>query len=339
MADPDQLQVTLVHGNPDNATYPLFEEQIFLGPARGGLNLIPFLWKARKWLRQHVAKFDVVHGLTGFHDTVVPLALAEKLGVPTVLFVAGHREEFSSKPGLKRLLDLPARRRRMLTALSGLIAMSRAIYMELRGYGVGSDRIARIPMGVNTTRFQPAESRLSKLELRAELGLPQDAPIVIFVGSIEPNKQPHLLVEAVAALKAGGHVCHLLLVGHQRSERYSQHLVQLSEDHDLTQLVTMLPHTDVIHKYLRAADVLALPSLSEGMPAAVVEGMASGLPIVGTRISGIEDLIRDGVNGAFVQPTVASVADALKAYIRDPELAKSHGQAGRDLAAARYGAD
>ena len=91
-----------------------------------------FLWQSQRWLKRHLKDFDVLHGLAAYHYTMGPAHYAHQGGLPAVVFVAMHRDEFADKSGLKSLLGLPRRRRQMLRQIDGIIAMSRAICVELR---------------------------------------------------------------------------------------------------------------------------------------------------------------------------------------------------------------
>jgi len=88
---------------------------------------------------------------------------------------------------------------------------------------------------------------------------------------------------------------------------------------------------------LRSFDVFALPSIAEGTPGAALEAMASGLPVVGTRVGGTPEVIEEGVTGLLVPPSdTAALAAALKQYLVAPDLARRHGQAGRERVLRKY---
>src|SRR5262249_52852990 len=159
----------------------------------------------------HAEQFDIFHGLAAFQTTVEPAYAAQRLGLPSVVFVANHGVEFADKPGLKAILGLPRRRRAMAKQISGLIAMSQAIYDELRSYDIPESKIARIPMGVDTTRFRPSVDAVERQALRGQFGWP-DRPTLIFVGGITERKRPHLLVEAIGLLHKRGLECQLAIV-------------------------------------------------------------------------------------------------------------------------------
>jgi sugar transferase (PEP-CTERM/EpsH1 system associated) len=94
--------------------------------------------------------------------------------------------------------------------------------------------------------------------------------------------------------------------------------------------------TDVA-ELLRSFDVFAMSSIAEGTPGSALEAMASGLPVVGTRVGGIPEVVDEGVTGALVPASdPAAMAAALEPYLRAPDLAQAHGRAGRERVLKLY---
>lgn len=334
----DEAAVSLVHGYPDQEQDSLFEQQHYLGCSpSGSVGLVTFLAKAKRWLRENAGNFDVMHALNGFHATAVPAGFAQQLGLPVVLFVTNHRNEFVDKPGIRGILRLPAKRRRIIRQLSAMIAMSTDIYSELREYDVQRRRIARIPMGVNTERFSPIdESR--KRELRQELEIP-DRPTIVFAGTVVRRKRPMLVAQAVEHAVRAGTDCQAYIVGPQTKEpEYAQQIKDYIVERKLDDRVKLVSFTPDIEKYHQAADLFVLPSEQEGMPAAMVEAMACGAPPLGTAISGVSDLIDDGEDGRIIEPTPESLADAFRYYFDDPTLIQLHSVRCREKVLERYSA-
>ena len=88
---------------------------------------------------------------------------------------------------------------------------------------------------------------------------------------------------------------------------------------------------------LSAMDVLIHPSYREGLPTAPLEASARGLPVIATRIPGCIDAVREGVSGLLVEPRDAQgLAEAIRAYLNNPELRHVHGQRGREWVLKEY---
>lgn len=337
LSNRQETQVTLVHGSANQPRLDLFREQHYIECPDGVLGRLAFLRKARQWVEANAANFDVLHGLIAYHQTVQPAFQAHQRGLPAVIFVATHGHELADKPGLRRWLGWPRKRRQMVSQLEGIIAMSTAIYDELIECGVDHSRIARIPMGVNTDRFRPAESVEERTELRRQLGL-ADRPTLIFVGALIRRKQPHLLLLALARLIREGLDCQLVLVGPPDEPDYEMELNEIIRKENLKDHVALVGFTQQIELYHRAADLFSLPAINEGMPAALVEAMSSGLPSLGTPISGISDLIHDGENGRIIRD-VDSLVEAWTDYLKNPGMIVEHGQRCRAEILETYSAE
>lgn len=330
-AAPGTVDLELVHSSSAQTASTLFSQSHRLNPQPDtALRLATYLWRSGRWLKRNVRRFDVFHGLNGFHPTVAPAFDAQQLGLPSVIFVAGHKIEFTDKPGLRALAGLSRRRRSMVRQLSALIAMSRAIHEELVEFGVEPRRIARIPMGIDMRRFNPAADAELKRLRREQFGLLADLPTLIFVGAVTSRKRPHLIVEALGMLRKQGLDCQLVLAGPTPQPEYTEQIQSYAKEKNIGSLVHWAGHVAAIEQVLQAADVFLLPSSSEGMPAALVEAMACGLPAIVTRISGCEDLVVDDVNGYFVAPDAAEIAANIKLYALDSSLCARHGNRARN---------
>jgi len=208
--------------------------------------------------------------------------------------------------------------------------------------GIPPERFVLIPNGVDCVRFRPPAPGERAL-VRAKLGLPAELPLTLFVGFFSREKQPHVLYEAWRRLsgeRAGG----LVFVGATRS-RYHEVDPTLADgiraaacDAGVDARLTFIERTDEIEEYYRAADIFALPSTREGMPNALLEAMASGLPCVASRLPGVTDwLVEDGVSGVLVTPgDAAGFASALGRLHADAAYGARLGDAARASVESRF---
>jgi glycosyltransferase involved in cell wall biosynthesis len=331
-AAPGRFDISLAHGLVGQKEYPLFRAQHRIAPLGGGgiasLRMWRFLWRARSWLRSHAREFDVFHGLTAFHVSLAPAIEAQRLGVPAAIFMAAHNKELTDKAGLKRLLGLPRRRRKMIREVAAVIAMTQLIHEELVAIGVPERRIARIPMGVDMQRFHPPVSMADRAAVRAELGWPERFTLA-FVGGLTQNKRPHLLMEALALLRKQGVEAQVAFIGPDHNPEYVAGIKSRSRELGVADLLIWHGFTPDVSPLLRGCDCFALPSTSEGMPASMVEAMASGMPVIATPISGAVDLVQEDRTGLFVQPDPQDIARTWRVYVDQPERAWREGQAAR----------
>jgi glycosyltransferase involved in cell wall biosynthesis len=189
-----------------------------------------------------------------------------------------------------------------------------SLYVEmLRSMGVTELPSTVLPMGVDYERFAGAgggEDVIERLAVRGKR-------VILFVGRLEEKKGVSFLAEAYQYLQAGNPDVHLIVIGSGTCEAALRQHVEQHGYGDRVTLCGRVPHED-IPSYYRAADVVVCPSVvdssgeTEGMPVVLLEAMASGRPVVATRVSGIPDVVEDGVNGLLVEPADAgALHDAL----------------------------
>src|SRR5581483_5965360 len=101
-----------------------------------------------------------------------------------------------------------------------------------------------------------------------------------------------------------------------------------------------LGYQEDVAPFYSAFDAVVLPSANEGTPVSAIEALAGGRPVVATRVGGVPDVVRDGVDGFLVEPgDVDALADRLALLARDPELRTRMGESGRERVLPRYGVE
>ena len=195
--------------------------------------------------------------------------------------------------------------------------VSDAILREATAFGLDPAKATVIRPAVDLGRFSPSSPPAgSTLRL-------------ISVGRLQWRKGYEYALLAVRRLVDAGHRVTYEIVGDEADGGATRHAVH---DLDLTAVVTLTPpvgRDEVAHR-LRAADVLVLPSLSEGIANAALEAMASARPVVVTDCGGMAEAVTDGIEGRLV-PTrdPAALADAIATLAGQPDRARSMGLAGR----------
>ena len=338
--DPNEAQVTLLHGSVAQRPSVTYQETVNVGEiGNGAFSQRNFIKNAKAWIRDNIESFDVLHSTMGYQIAMEPTHYAQSLGCPCVLTISSHQRDLGGHASLpSRILGLPRKRQKMARELSAMIATSQSIYDELVTVGVEKDRIARIPYGVDIDRFHPCEAN-QRQELRAELGL-ADTITFVFVGYIHRRKRPHLLVEAMGLIKQelGESPFQVVFVGPHDDPEYMNEIKNMGSENEVSQHVHWAGFTKNVELYFRASDVFVLPSEGEGLPNAMLEAMSCGLPILGTRISGILDLVDGERNGFLVDPNASSLAEKMRRYCEDAKLLRQHGQNARDFIESQYSA-
>jgi glycosyltransferase involved in cell wall biosynthesis len=312
-------------GTPRREQRPGLEVRRMAGPDRGPLGSVSYT--AAGTLSLARLRPDVVH----VHDLLSPATVAllsrPLVAAPIVAKV------LSTGPGgdVSRLLTKPLGARRlqaMASSFSAFVCLSDDVAQELRSHGVGEERLRQIPNGVDVECFRPADPQERKLE-RARLGLPADGPVALYTGRFAPVKQLDQLIVAVSQV---GELS-LIMVGEGSEEARLRGLVA---ELGLGERVSMLPYVPDPAPLYRAADFYASTSTTEGMSNSVLEAMASGLPVVAMRASGMGELVSQATGSLVPSGDVAALATALRALALEPERRHALGSAARDLVTDRY---
>ena len=172
--------------------------------------------------------------------------------------------------------------------------------MHLLGelYGVPGRRVAVIPPGVDRERFRPRD----RAAARSELGLTAGARILLAAGRIERPKGLDLLIEALGEMTARDGVQLLIIGGDERSRAEVARLTRVAEGagvSDLVRFVGSVTH-EQIGTYYNAADVVVMPSRYESFGLVAAEAMASGVPVVASRVGGLASTVADGRTGYLI---------------------------------------
>jgi glycosyltransferase involved in cell wall biosynthesis len=216
-----------------------------------------------------------------------------------------------------------------------VIAVSEAARAFLvRGKGYPEAKITVVPNGRDLSVFRPGAGRPA---IRKELGLDDVVPIVGVVGRLDAQKGHAYLLDAWPAVVREFPDARLLVVG-EGALRGA--LERQAAARGTGASVIFAGFRSDVPRVLDGIDVLALPSLYEGMPLTAIEGSAMARPVVATAVDGTPEVVRDGRTGRLVPPgDPAALAGALLGLLRDPEAARRMGQSGRDWVLTRFTLD
>jgi glycosyltransferase involved in cell wall biosynthesis len=203
----------------------------------------------------------------------------------------------------------------VLNAAERVIVVSRDLQNKVEQLGVEAAKIHVGWRGVDAERFCPGDRRKARLRL----GLPQDRPLLLFVGNFVPVKNVETLLSAAAMVKARGMDFHLLLVGRGPLKSALTRKSQALHLEEHVRFVGTVPH-DALPDWYRAVDLTVLPSWSEGLPNVLLESMATRVPFVASRVGGIPEIATDGIDLLVPPGDPAALADAIVQQLsRDSE--------------------
>ena len=231
---------------------------------------------------------------------------------------------------------------------AGSVCVSEGVRRYSRDVGrLPPSRLYTIPNGVD-----PGPIDAAKAVDRASLGLRDGDRIALFVGRIDAQKSVSALLKAARLAFRDRPDWHLAIVGDGPDRLVLEHPERLRGEPPTRATLQDRPSPaaigpeDRIHwlgrrpdvfGLLKIADMFVLPSLWEGMPNAVLEAMAAGLPVVGTRVEGTEELVVEGETGWLVAPgDVDALADVLAKAADDPRTRERMGRAGRARVEVHY---
>jgi glycosyltransferase involved in cell wall biosynthesis len=295
--------------------------------------VLEWLFKAGACYRGMIKKgdYDLVHAFFGFPTGWLCYRTARRL--PYIISLRG-----SDVPGANARLQLeykilgPLVFKPIWRRASALVACSEGLKRRALKFRPSSD-IQVIPNGVDLERFHPTAATAEVPQISAPISrfkLEANSLRLVTVGRLSETKRLPLLIEAVSLLRSQGSEVHLTIAGDGPLE---SELRQSLSRQDLREAVTLMGHcrTEDMPQLYRQHDVYLSATMQEGMSNAMLEAMASGLPVVTTRCEGVEELISN--NGVVVEePTAASLAEAVRGLIEKPQTRQAMSAAARKKA-------
>jgi len=280
--------------------------------------VIPAL--ARLFRQRHV---DVVHTNSSKAGIVGRIA-ARRARVPGVVHTV-HGWPFHVHQNRAMVRVWKSLERGCAPLADRLVVVADADRQKGLAAGIGhADQYVTVRSGLELDRYDPTKA--ARDEVRRELDLPLDVPVIGSVSRLSPQKDPLTLVEAFATIRREHPTARLLLVGDgplAADVRSRVHALGLSD------AVVMTGLRDDVPRLLQAMDVFLSCSLWEGLPRTIIAAMATGIPVVATPADGVRDVIRDFETGrvfSMERPEVAAWATG--------DLLKSPGQGARLAEAA-----
>jgi len=274
------------------------------------------LWR----LRRLIAPGDIVHSFL-FHANLVARVAA--LGRRPAAVISSARVAERSRPRRRRLECWTHR------LVDAEVCVSNGVRDFLRAGGFPPEKLLVIPNGVDVARFAGRDPAYKE-----RLGLKPDTPLVTTLGRLHEQKGMTYFLRAAASIRRSRPDCHFLLVG--RGPLEAQLRAEASQ-FQIQSHVHFLGFCEDVPAVLKATDVFVLASLWEGMPNALLEAMATGLPVVATRVEGTVDIVEDGKTGVLVMPRdVPALVSSILRLLEDPARATQLGQAAQDHVRAHF---
>jgi hypothetical protein len=264
---------------------------------------------------------DVVHACHVYMDGYGMLPYCRAHDVPLFSVVHGTLlNTFESLPG-----DVRGKVAETLRESAGVCCVSEALTEKARSLdGVDPTRVHTVPIGADPARF-PTDR---ESELRERFGIGPDETVVLFVGQYLEAKGIEEIRRTLRALDLPN--VRFVFVGHGGDLRGAVEETLRKNGYDAEHVYWRLPPDDVA-EWFAVADLLILPSHSEGRPTVVYEAMASGTAVLASTVGGVPEQVADGETGRLVPPRDAGAfGEALESMVADRESLREMGRRGRE---------
>jgi glycosyltransferase involved in cell wall biosynthesis len=271
-------------------------------------------------IRQLVSSHDIVH-THGYKADLYGYAAARRERKP---IVATCHNWLSGGAMLAAYNFLD---RMALKKFDAVGAVSQTIADRLLSLGVPRERVTMIPNGIDVRAFDASHSSTEPAEVR-------NRQVLGIVARLDMQKGFEYLLNAVAALRHNFPAMRLLIVGEGPDRAKIEEMVRRQ---NLGSMVTMAGRQTDMPAVYRDIDIFVLPSLNEGLPMTLLEGMAASKPIIATRVGAVPTVITDGETGLLIEPAdETGLTTALSRLLADSDLRRRLGQKARAHVEQRY---
>lgn len=274
------------------------------------------VWKLARLLRKH--RPDVLHMHAPHAHMLGTLA---STFAPPVCRVVSRRVEFS----IYRRLALGLNLIKYKYGVDQYIAVSEAVRSVLVRDGIAADRVSVVRSGIDLNAFAEQDGREPR-QIRRELDVPDDVPIISSIGSLEPLKGYDVLLLAATRVLRQRRVV-FVLIGSGRAEAS---LRETALRLGIEGRVKFAGFQRDVLSFLRASDLYVQPSLKEGLGTSILDALCAGIPVIATDVGGIPEVVENRRHGLLVPPSSAeALANAIVTLLDNPELAAQLSAAGR----------
>jgi glycosyltransferase involved in cell wall biosynthesis len=270
-------------------------------------------------LRQQ--EIQILHSHT-FRASLFASPIARLSGVPVVIETSHSCEPWRHGWLKSRyLIDRLAG-----SCVDSFIAVSSACARHLtENKKLAAGKVRVVHNGCNLAKYDPA--RPAPAEMRQSLGLPENAPVLVVLARLEPQKGHHVLLDAMPSVLREFSNAHLVCVG---DGALRESLEKQAERLGIRDSVHFVGYQTNAPDWLALADFTVLPSYYEGLPLVAIESLAAGRTMVATAVDGTPDVVVDGVTGLTVPAGDSErMAEAICILLRDPSLRRTLADSGR----------
>lgn len=294
--------------------------------------LMSFKWVLSQQTKIRRENYDLIHVQTPFVAHYLGVKLSRMLGIPCVETYHTFFEEYLHHyiplvpKNLTRLIATHFSRHQG-NSLDGMVVPSTPMLRVLQSYGVTTPTEI-IPTGIEPASFVPGD----RAAFRAKHGIPQDQPVMLFVGRVAHEKNIGFLLQVVDRIRHEIPDILFVIAGEGPALKRLEHQVK---ELRITQHVLFVGYLDRhadLNDCYRAADVFVFSSRTETQGLVLLEAMAQGTPVVSTAELGTCDVLRDGFGVWIAQEDLTDFSGKVVTMLGDAQERKTLGDSGREYA-------
>jgi glycosyltransferase involved in cell wall biosynthesis len=294
--------------------------------------LMSYRWVIQQVEKLRAEKYDIVHIQTPFVAHYLGVKLSRLLGVPCVETYHTFFEEYLYHyiPIVpKNLMRIIAKQfsRHQGNSLDGMVVPSHPMLNVLKNYSI-TTRTEVIPTGIEPSSFVLGDREA----FRDTYSIPQDRPVLLFVGRVAHEKNIGFLLNVLGQVKQEIHDVLFVIAGEGPARKIlEQHANELGLSENVM-FIGYLDRNTELNSCYRSADIFVFSSRTETQGLVLLEAMAQGIPVVSTAELGTRDVLREGEGVWIAKEELADFSEKIIKLLRNPDVRKILGEAGREYA-------
>ncbi|HJH29871.1 MAG TPA: glycosyltransferase family 4 protein [Methanosarcinaceae archaeon] len=304
----------------ESGAYTKYYPRYFYFPPKRlfyGLSGNSYAKNVTKFAKKNIEIPDVIHAHHVFMDGYGMLKLSKEWDIPLIMVEHGTI--------LKEILNWKSMHNKIIKTLDAadhIMCVSEDLFSIALAHGVDEEKVSLVPIGVDIDVFKKRDDE----NLKELFGIDSDVKIILYVGQLVPKKGLNYLINAIPQVLDKHNKTCFIFVGYGPQREY---LTKLCVDKNIQSNIIFVGGvgSERLIDWYSIADILVLPSLSEGRPTVIYEAMACELPVIATDVGGVSEQVENGYNGFVIKPRDShALADSIINLLENDDLRKDMGE-------------
>lgn len=286
------------------------------------------MWSVRSsiWIVKNASDHDLLHFHGAYLYALLPALFARFMRVPYVLFPLSAGGDLSIKSGGDHPRLVQAARKHLVSAAAGAFALAPQIVDELEYWGLARSSVLEIANPAPDAFFEGPV-----FDHRA------NGRVICFIGKLGHRKAPDLVLRTLHNLREEWPQATAVFVGPYESREFENYFVSLAEGLGVADAITVTGHVADVRRWISPeVSVLLLPSMQEGLPGALAEAMALGIPVGVSEAGAMPRVIAESGGGRALPRKAEAMADFVSEIWRDSNVWQTLAKLGREYAEDRF---